>query len=91
MFALFETIALIGSIALPMWNIPLVIHIIKRKSSKDISLPWALGVWVCILLMFPQALISKDLVWKTFSIMNIVMFSAVVFVTLYYRFKNKER
>ena len=82
---LIKTIGFIAAVVLPLWNIPLVIKIIKRRSSKDISLSWALGVWVCILLMFPSGIISKDLTWKAFNIVNLVLFTAVVITTLKYR------
>jgi len=78
-------IALVSAIVLPLWNIPLIIKIIRRKSSKDISLAWALGVWVCLLGMFPAGIVSPDIVWKTFNIVNIVLFSGVVVTTLMFR------
>ncbi len=80
-----ENVGLVASIALPLWNIPLIIKIIQRKSSQDISLWWALGVWTCILLMFPAGLQSEDKVWRAFNIVNIIFFTAVVVVTLRYR------
>ena len=82
---MFEKIGLIAAVVLPFFNIPLIIKIIKRKSSKDISLSWAIGVWVCILLMFPSGLNSPDVVWRTFNIINITMFTAVVAVAVKYR------
>jgi len=78
-------IALIAAIVLPFWNIPLIVRIIKRKSSKDISIFWVLGVWICFLLMAPEAFGSPDLVWRTFNIVNIILFTIVVFVVLVYR------
>lgn len=80
-----QKIALIAAIVLPLWNIPLIVRIVKRKSSKDISLYWALGVWVCFLLMAPDAFRSVDPVWRTFNIVNLILFSAVVVVVLVYR------
>lgn len=80
-----EKIALIAAIILPLWNIPLIARIIKRKSSKDISLYWVLGVWVCFLLMAPSGFSSSDAVWRTFNIMNLILFTAVVIVVLAYR------
>ena len=82
---MFEKIGLIAAIVLPFFNIPLIVKIIKRKSSKDISLSWAIGVWVCILLMFPSGLNSPDIVWRTFNIINITMFTAVMAVAVKYR------
>ena len=81
-------IALIAAIVLPFWNIPLIVKIIKRKSSKDISIFWVLGVWVCFLLMAPEAFVSPDLVWRTFNMVNLVLFTIVVFVVLVYRKGN---
>lgn len=85
-----KTIALIAAIILPLWNIPLIVRIIKRRSSKDISIPWALGVWVCFLLMAPEAIRSPDLVWRTFNIVNLILFTAVVVVVLIYRKINNS-
>jgi len=78
-------IALIAGIILPLWNIPLIVRIIKRKSSHDVSMYWAMGVWACFVLMAPSAFVSQDLVWRVFSIMNLVFFSAVAITVLAYR------
>jgi len=80
-----ERIAFIAAIILPLWNIPLIARVIKRKSSKDISTYWALGVWICFLLMAPEAVTSPDPVWRVFNIMNLILFTAVVSVVLAYR------
>jgi len=83
-----EKLSLIAAIILPLWNIPMILRIIKRKSSQDISLSWALGVWICFLLMFPAGLRSPDVVWRTFNIINMICFTGVVWVTLQYRKGN---
>ncbi len=82
---LVEQVGLAASVALPLWNIPLIIKIVKRRSSADISMTWVLGVWVCSLLMAPSGFVSKDIVWRTFNIVNIVLFSGVAFAALKYR------
>ncbi len=80
-----EKIALAAAVILPMWNIPMVVRIVKRKSSGDISIYWAVGVWVCLALMAPQAFNSPDIVWRVFGIMNFVFFTAVLVAVLAYR------
>ena len=80
-----KMIALIAAIILPLWDIPLIVRVIQRRSSKDISVPWAMGVWICFLLMAPEGLRSQDLVWRAFNIMNLILFTAVVVVVLWYR------
>ena len=70
---------------MPLFNIPLILKVIHRKSSRDISLGWVLGVWTCFLLMAPAGLVSKDLVWRTFNIVNLVMFTGVMVVVMKYR------
>lgn len=82
---LIENIAMVAAIVLPLWNIPLMVRIVRRKSSRDISLPWAVGVWVCILLMAPAGFVSEDRVWRIFNIANLIFFSAVVICVLAYR------
>ncbi|MBL7069260.1 MAG: hypothetical protein ISS34_05335 [Candidatus Omnitrophica bacterium] len=84
-----EKIAFVAAIILPLWNIPLIVRVIKRRSSSDISIFWALGVWICFVLMAPEALRSSDRVWRAFNIMNLIFFSAVVIVVLAYR-KNRR-
>ena len=80
-----RTVALIAAIILPFWDIPLIVRVIRRRSSKDISVPWAMGIWICFLLMAPEGLRSSDLVWRVFNIVNLILFTAVVAVVLWYR------
>jgi len=80
-----KIIALIAAIVLPLWNIPLIARVIKRRSSKDLSVPWAVGVWICFVLMAPEALRSADIVWRAFNIVNLVLFTGVTAVVLWYR------
>ncbi len=84
-----ETIALIASVVLPMFNFPLIMRIIKRKSSQDISLVWVLGVWFCLALMFPSGVISDQIVWRAFNYANLSLFTVVLVVVLKYRGGNK--
>lgn len=79
-----QTLGLVAAVILPLWNIPLIVRIVARKSSKDISLWWALGVWVCLILMAPSGFMSKDIVWKTFNIVNLILFSGVAITALIY-------
>lgn len=85
MDAWIERIGTVSAIALPLFNIPLIIRLIQRKSSQDFSLAWALGVWVCIVLMTPQALRSSDFTFRAFGIVNILFFSVVAFLIVKYR------
>ncbi|MBI3313474.1 MAG: hypothetical protein HYZ83_04515 [Candidatus Omnitrophica bacterium] len=85
MDSVIQKIALVSSVILPLWNIPLIVTMMKRKSSRDISLHWAVGVWTCLLFMLPSGLLSKDLVWKVFCVVNFSLFSLVFISVLYYR------
>ncbi|MFC1666454.1 hypothetical protein ACFL0P_01090 [Candidatus Omnitrophota bacterium] len=83
-----DNIALVASIILPLWNIPLIMRIIKRRSSEDISIYWAVGVWICLVAILPSGLKSDFIVWKVFAIFNLFFFSCVTFCTLL--FHNKK-
>ena len=83
-----QTIGFVASVVLPFWNIPLIIRIIQRKSSQDLSMSWLLGVWVCIILMTPAGFRSSDIMWRVFTFFNLVCFTAVVIVSLKYRKGN---
>jgi uncharacterized protein with PQ loop repeat len=86
-----QTIGVCAAVILPLWNIPLIVRIVQRKSSKDISLWWALGVWCSLLVMAPSGFTSKDIVWKVFNITNLILFSAVVVFTLVYHRGSHEK
>lgn len=80
-----QTLGLIAAVVMPLWNIPLIIRITQRKSSKDISLSWALGIFACILLMLPSALRSPDAIFRIFGIANAALFAGVVIQVVRYR------
>ena len=80
-----QTLGLIAAVLMPLWNIPLIVRIGRRKSSRDISLAWTLGIFACILLMLPSAWISPDPVFKAFAVLNTALFGAVVVQVLRYR------
>lgn len=81
---LYNNIALIAAIVLPMWNTPLIIRVMKRGSSNDISLWWAFGVWTCLILILPKGLVSNDIVFKAFTIANAILFTITVLVIVYF-------
>lgn len=85
MESIWQTVGLIAGVVLPLWNIPLILTIAKRRSSKDISLWWVLGVYGCLLFMLPSAFVSQDIVYKAFSFTNVAFFTAVVIQVLRYR------
>jgi len=80
-----ETLGLVAGVVMPLFNIPLIVRIIRRRSSADISMAWAMGVWVCCLFMAPAGFTSKDVVWRTFNIVNLVLFTGVVVAVWRYR------
>ncbi len=82
-----ERAGLVASVVLPFFNIPLMVRIVQRRSSEDISLLWALGVFVCMLLILPSGLISTDFVFRIFSVLNTLFFSGVVILVIFYRRK----
>lgn len=84
-----EKIGMVAGVALPLFNIPLIMKLIKTKSSKDFSLSWAIGVWVCIILMTPQALRSNDIAFRAFGAVNILFFSVVAFLIVKYHPKGE--
>ncbi len=83
-------ISLIAGIILPFWNIPLVIRVIKRKSSEDISLWWGIGIWTCLLLMLPHGLITEEVVLRGFTIANFTLFTIAYIIIFYYRKPRKK-
>jgi hypothetical protein len=87
-----KTLGMISAVAMPFFDIPLIIRIVRRKSSEDISLVWTVGIYVCILGMLPSSLISSDPILVAFGIVNALLFTAVVVTVFYYHpsFKKKK-
>ena len=81
---LLATISLIAGIVLPFWNIPLIVRVIKRRSSEDISLWWGIGVWVSLALMLPHGLITEEMVLRWFTIANFTLFTITFIIILMY-------
>jgi uncharacterized protein with PQ loop repeat len=80
-----EGLALVASVVMPLWNIPLIVKVFNRKSSDDLSLFWLWGVWSCMLLMLPWAMVTHELVLKVFSFVNFILFSGVVVAVMKHR------
>ena len=78
-------IGLIAAVTLPFFNIPLIVRLERRKSSKDVSTAWAVGVWVCLVLMLPSGLRSPDFTFRVFTVINLSFFTAVLVQVLRYR------
>jgi uncharacterized protein with PQ loop repeat len=80
-----DTVGVLAGVFMPVWNLPLIVRIVRRKTSQDISLAWLWGVELCTLLMLPSALRSHELLLKAFGISNALFFSGVVIAVLRYR------
>jgi hypothetical protein len=80
-----ELMGLAASVTLPLWNIPLILRIEQRKSSRDVSLAWCVGVWACLVLMLPSGLRSPDPVFRIFAVANLALFSGVLVQVVRYR------
>ena len=78
-------LGMFGGVALPLWNIPLIVTIRRRRSSRDISLAWAIGVWVCLVVMVPSGLSSTDAVYRVFTLANALLFTVVLVEVLRFR------
>lgn len=84
------TMGMVAGLVLPFFNLAQITRMVKCKSSHDVSIVWCIGVWICIMLMLPSALISEDTVYRTFSIANVAFFSALVGTAVYYRIRNRD-
>lgn len=84
---------MISAIGMPLFDIPLIARVVRRKSSEDISLVWVVGIEICILGMLPSSLLSPDPILRAFAIVNTVLFTAVVIAVFYFhpRFRRIHR
>lgn len=80
-----DLVGALAGAALPLFDIPLIVRIVKRRSSKDISILWAVGLWASSAAMVPAALVGHEVASKAFNIVNITMLTAVVIAVVKYR------
>ena len=80
-----ETVGFWAAVVLPLWDIPLMVRIVRRKSSQDISLGWVFGLWGSSVLMAPSSFISGDKMAMGFNAVNVIMLTAVLIVVFKYR------
>ena len=85
-----DTIGLWAGMIMPLWDIPLIIRILRRKSSSDISLVWMWGIWICSVGMTPIAFIGHNTVAIGFNVVNVTMLSALLIVVLKYRQRKEQ-
>ena len=80
-----DTIGLWAGIALPLWDIPLIVRIIRRKSSADISLIWMWGLWLSSVLMAPSAIMANSNPSAVaFNIVNVIALTVLLIVVIKY-------
>jgi hypothetical protein len=79
-----QTIGMLSGLIMPVFNVPLIVRIVYRRSSGDISLIWVIGVWICVMAMLPASLQSSDPVLLLFGIANSLFFTAVFLTVLYF-------
>jgi uncharacterized protein with PQ loop repeat len=79
-----QTLGMVSGIIMPFFNIPLIVRIVRRRSSEDISLVWVVGAWICVMGMLPQSLRSPDPVLLTFGIVNGLFFTGVFVSVLFF-------
>ncbi|MSP37005.1 MAG: hypothetical protein EXR70_00765 [Deltaproteobacteria bacterium] len=86
-----EALGMVSGIVMPFFNIPLILRIVRRRSSEDISLVWVVGAWICVMGMVPQSLQSTDPVLMMFGIVNGLFFTGVFVSVLLFHPAIKKR
>jgi uncharacterized protein with PQ loop repeat len=79
-----QILGMVSGIMMPFFNLPLMLRIIRRRSSQDISLVWVVGVWFCVMGLLPSSLQSPDPILFAFGVVNALLFSGVFFSVLYF-------
>ena len=86
-----KTLGVVSGILMPFFNIPLIVRVIRRRSSADISLVWAVGVWICAMGLLPSSLQSPVPVLLAFGVVNAIFFTGVFVSVLYFHPSVRER
>ena len=80
-----DTLATVAGSALPLFDISLIVYIMKRKSSKDISIIWAVGLWATSVAMAPAGIMSPHWASKAFNTVNVAMLTVLMGAVIKYR------
>jgi hypothetical protein len=83
-----KTIGFWAGIIMPLWDIPLIVRVVQRRSAQDISKSWIVGLWITSVLMTPSAFIASDKMAIGFNVVNVTMLTAVLIVVIKYRKGN---
>jgi uncharacterized protein with PQ loop repeat len=86
-----QTLGMVSGILMPFFNLPLMLRIIRRRSSQDISLVWVVGVWFCVMGLLPSSLQSPDPILFAFGVVNALLFSGVFLSVVYFHPAIRKR
>lgn len=86
-----QTLGMVSGIMMPFFNLPLMLRIIRRRSSQDISLVWVVGVWFCVMGLLPSSLQSPDPILLAFGVVNALFFTGVFLSVLYFHPAMRKR
>ncbi|MEI7998177.1 MAG: hypothetical protein WCH62_01545 [Candidatus Omnitrophota bacterium] len=84
-----DSIGFWAGVMLHLWDIPLIVRVIRRKSAEDISLYWIWGLWLSSVLMSPSCFIIGNKIAMAFNIVNVTTLTVVLFVVIKYH-KGKK-
>jgi hypothetical protein len=79
-----KIVGMASAVLMPFFDIPLMIRVIQRKSSEDISLIWVFGIEFCILGMFPSTWVSTDPILRAFGLVNAILFTAAFVAVVWF-------
>jgi uncharacterized protein with PQ loop repeat len=91
MVPFFKQLGMFSAIVMPLFNIPQIITVLRRKSAEGISLLWVTGIELCILGILPSSLLSPDPILRAYGIVNTVFFTATFATVLYYHPSVRRR
>jgi uncharacterized protein with PQ loop repeat len=80
-----DTVGFWAGVMLPLWDIPLIVRVIRRKSSADISLLWTWGLWLSSVFMAPSSFLVHNPMAMAFNIVNVTTLTVVLIAVVKYR------
>ncbi len=86
MIDIFRVFGSIGTLLFAIAYLPQILHLIKERSSKGISLSsWSIWLIACVLLLL-YAMSVSDLIFTVFYSVNIA--AIVIIIALIYKYKG---
>ena len=87
----FDILYILGLLVIWAGNVVQIRKVVKTRSTKSISIPWVIAIFLSIAIRLPRAVTSTYWAWSAGYIISFVICLILVGVIIYYRRKYPRK